>query len=271
MPILGIMASQISGHLATVPSAPTIGTVTRTSTTVVSIPFTAGATGGAAITSYVATSSPSISLSVTAGTSSPLTVTGTFAANTSYTFQIAAVNSVGTGAYSSSSNSVPVYYTVGGTGPGGGIVFYDAGSTLSWGRYMEAATSATSPAWSDNNLYQWSGVLSTAIGTTSTAIGTAYTNTSAMVAQSSTSPKAGTACRNYAGGGKSDWSLPSKDDLYQLYLQRATVGGFNTYWYWSSSESSATAVNGLDWNNGAQNTGNKSQSTYVAQRAIRYF
>lgn len=99
MPILGVVASSISGHL--LPGAPTINNpVIVTNATTVSIPFTAGT--GSGITSYVATSSPSISLSVT-GTTTPLTVTGAFAAGTAYSFQIAAVNSVGTGAYSTAS------------------------------------------------------------------------------------------------------------------------------------------------------------------------
>jgi hypothetical protein len=102
MPILGILASSKSGNL--VPSAPTIGTVTVTNSTTVSIPFTAGSSP-TPITSYVATSSPSIALTVS-GTTSPLTVTGAFASNTAYTFQIAAVNATGTGAYSSASNSI---------------------------------------------------------------------------------------------------------------------------------------------------------------------
>jgi hypothetical protein len=94
------------------PSAPTIGTVTVTNSTTVSIPFTVGSNGGYPITSYTVTSNPSISLSVS-GTSSPLTVTGAFAGNTSYTFTIAAVNANGASAPSSASNSVtPVLPTV---------------------------------------------------------------------------------------------------------------------------------------------------------------
>ena len=53
-------AASSSITATTVPQAPTIGTVTVTNATTVSVPFTAGATGGSAITSYVVTSSPSI-------------------------------------------------------------------------------------------------------------------------------------------------------------------------------------------------------------------
>lgn len=92
---------------ATVPSAPTIGTVTRISDTSVSIPFTPPASdGGSTITSYTVTSSPSVSLTVTGGTTSPLTATGTFAGGQAYTFTVRAVNIKGSGTASSASNSV---------------------------------------------------------------------------------------------------------------------------------------------------------------------
>ena len=98
-------SSSSSVTATTVPQAPTIGTASVTNSTTVSIPFTEGATGGSSITSYTATSSPSISLSVS-GTSSPLTVTGTFATSQAYTFTISAVNTNGTSSASSASNSV---------------------------------------------------------------------------------------------------------------------------------------------------------------------
>jgi len=94
---------------ATVPQAPTIGTVTRTSNTQIAIPFTAGATGGSAITSYTVTASPSVGDISVSGTTSPLTVTGTFAVGTEYTFSIVANNSYGTSISSSSSNALTVY------------------------------------------------------------------------------------------------------------------------------------------------------------------
>jgi len=40
----------------------------------------------------------------------------------------------------------------------------------------------------------------------------------------------------YNGGGKSDWFLPSKDELNALYSERALVGGLGDVSYWSSSQ-----------------------------------
>lgn len=155
----GGSSSASSSILATtVPQAPTIGTVTVTNSTTVSVPFTAGANGGKSTSSYTVTASPIVSdISTSAGTSSPLTVTGTFAGSTSYTFTIVATNTNGTSSASSVSNSVipnPVYslsqtfntsgtYTVpanksklaafvlsgGGGGGGGGSSSFSGGAT----------------------------------------------------------------------------------------------------------------------------------------------
>ena len=101
MPILG---NASSGGKGVVPSAPTVGTATVTNATTVSLSFTAPFSK-LPITSYTVTSSPSIALSTT-GTSSPVSVTGSFAYGTAYTFTIAAVSSAGTSSASSASNSI---------------------------------------------------------------------------------------------------------------------------------------------------------------------
>lgn len=86
----------------TVPQAPTIGTATAGNTTA-SVAFTAGATGGKAVSVYTATSSPG---SITGTNSvSPITVSG-LTNGTAYTFTVTATNANGTSTASSASNSV---------------------------------------------------------------------------------------------------------------------------------------------------------------------
>lgn len=125
-------SSFVNATATTVPQAPTVGTATRVSDTQVSLTFTANATGGSTITSYTIVSSPSISISTNAGTTSPRTATGTYASGISYTFTIAAVNTNGTSTASAASGSVmplqpppsSVEYVVvagGGTGSAGSM------------------------------------------------------------------------------------------------------------------------------------------------------
>jgi hypothetical protein len=273
MPLIGTSASQnIKSFLQ--PNAPTIGTATQVSATSASVTFTPSASGPAA-TSFSVTSSPS---GLTAsGASSPITVSG-LTTGTAYTFTVLASNGAGNSPASSSSNSVTPAYAVGDTGPGGGYIFYDAGSTLSWGRYLEAAKSTASPSWTDAQ-YQWSGNTTSSVST-SDAIGSGMANTLAMVAQSSTASRAGTVCRAYTGGGYSSsttgWFLPSLNELDTLYTYRVAAGmrtgvGGASY-YWSSSQNTYWANEAMMIyfaNRGTQGLLKSTPTVYV--RPIRAF
>jgi hypothetical protein len=166
---------------------------------------------------------------------------------------------------------------LGDIGPGGGKVFYvhdsgtfACGATLaSQCKYLEAAPTAGTNAWTEAR-YDWSDTQSW-IGETAqgTRVGSGYRNTEAMVAQRSTANKAGTIARAYRGPNNlSDWYLPSIDELWQLYIQRTTVG-FSTDGYWSSSEFSGNHAWYQSFANGAQNGSSKLNSFYV--RPVRAF
>ena len=93
-------------------------------------------------------------------------------------------------------------YNIGDTGPGGGIVFYKDLTKAVGQRYLEAAPNTWSEKAADPQTY--------------------WTNAKTIAAA-------------YTGGGKSDWFLPSQDQLNALYKKRSTVGGFASDLYWSST------------------------------------
>jgi hypothetical protein len=118
------LASQTSAAVTTLtptpPAAPTIGTVAGTTGSTVSIPYTAGAINGSAITGYTTTSSPSIALTLTsAATANPLTYSGNFVQGQAYTFSMTATNGAGTSSSSSASNSITPYAAA---SPAAGII-----------------------------------------------------------------------------------------------------------------------------------------------------
>jgi hypothetical protein len=86
---------------ASVPQAPTIGTATAGSSSA-TVAYTLGATGGSAITTRTATSTPG---SFTGTGTSPITVSG-LTNGTAYTFKVTATNAYGTSLESAASNSI---------------------------------------------------------------------------------------------------------------------------------------------------------------------
>ena len=169
---------------------------------------------------------------------------------------------------------------LGDTGPGGGKVFIVQTPTAAapW-RYMEAAPNTWSGGSADLQII-WCSVtdafvppLTAAPATprtiqTSTAIGAGYSNTQKMLLGCTFG--AANAAAAYNGGGKSDWHLPSKDEMNQLYLRRTTVGGLDGAAYWSSSEYGALGTWGQYFVDGNQLSYLKDGSA-VYVRPVRAF
>jgi hypothetical protein len=167
---------------------------------------------------------------------------------------------------------------VGDVGRGGGIVFYDAGTTKSWGRYLEAAIADVkvpvvisppsededSPHGQNDGRPQW-GCYVDAIffgPGAKTEIGSGLANTKKITDSNckgtDNSVSAASLAATDNGGGKTDWFLPSRDELNELckYARTQTTGdttkkcdslqtlrrGFAADYYWSSSEGNAVSA-----------------------------
>ena len=81
----------------------------------------------------------------------------------------------------------------------------------------------------------WANITTTETGATSKEIGSGRRNTDIIVAKLGDGNYAAKLCADLVLNGYSDWFLPSIDELYQIYLNKDKVGGFE-YWYWSSTE-----------------------------------
>ena len=199
----------------------------------------------------------------TKGVAGTVTITATQAATTKY-------------ASGSTSASIVTTndYNVGDLAPGGGTVFYDAGTPQSWGRYLVAAAtdyfaatnSTPYPTEVQWGCYNTADVRSSIVtGATDTAFGTGRANTGKILAACKETGIAADVARKYsttntagAPGAAGQWFLPSRDELNELckiYSNGRTdtglyassqdgctgsgnpTGGFSQYFcYWSSSE-----------------------------------
>ena len=151
---------------------------------------------------------------------------------------------------------------VGNTGPGGGRVFYDAGSEQSWGRYLEVAPSGWSGGAKDPST-AWCNVTNDSLRRSATdaiirnsigiEIGIGKNNTNMMVAGCSTG--SALVAQAYKGGGKSDWFLPSLGEIQALerfvsnnYAESDPLRkGFDPGVYWTSSERNDEGATSYYW------------------------
>jgi hypothetical protein len=188
-------------------------------------------------------------------------------ANTTYYVRAYATNSAGTAYGNMQTFSTSPNLSVGQQYQGGVIAYvfvtgdngYVAGETH--GLIVSSSNQSSGALW---------GCSGTSIsGAANTAIGTGLFNTSAIVSGCSSSNTAASLCFNLSSGGFSDWYLPSRDELNKLYLNKSVIGGFASYYYWSSSQISSLFSLCLDFSSGASATASKNNSFYV--RAVRKF
>ena len=162
---------------------------------------------------------------------------------------------------------------VGNTGPGGGIVFYVDLTRPAGSQYFEAAPLGAEVKRS----FATGGNNSIGVMGLGTAIGTGEQNTEDIVKQSGNvaATSAAVYCSELEFGGQTDWFLPSKDELVELYTKlyqaSPSLGSFTRAYYRSSSEVNQNEHIGITLNfaGGGLDYRSKTEEHYV--RPIRAF
>jgi hypothetical protein len=183
---------------------------------------------------------------------------------------------------------------VGDIGPGGGIVFYDAGKEEYWGRYLEMAPQSCEgvrypwrPAGNDKTVYTPQGDQTAAeLRVLAKGMGMGKVNTRIITMALGAGKYAAKYAEDLVCNGRDDWFLPSKDELDTAYNRLAQnrvgskdtpIGGFNKGYYWTSTDyNNATAwsqyfMDGQQFDRVQTMDGNKTPPTPFRVRAIRAF
>ena len=165
----------------------------------------------------------------------------------------------------------------------GGIVFYvdETGERGLVAALEDLTDGATDPwGWGFNG-YEWGCYGESVNGADGQAIGTGYQNTLDVVNQGCTSRNGGITAAQAALdaeiNGYSDWYLPSKDELIEMYNiignggSEGNIGEFgDDGWpYWSSSEFNIYDAWDVDFNDGGSSYTSEKHTNRV--RVIRAF
>jgi len=238
-----------------VPDAPTIGTATTTSTTTLSIAFTAPTNvGGGAITSYLATAKKTSdgTLVNTSGTGSPIVITGLTAVP--YTVTVVAINSFGPSASSAASNSItPALPAIGAAFEGG----YFAGQISTAGTGVANFNLVVGPlASAENSRKQYKTTNTSTSGTSSVIDGPA--NSAAM---NNASHPAAFFCEGLTIGGYSDWYMPAQNELEICYYNLKPTTSVNNTGYGTNVNAVPARASNYTGGTPAQTTATNFRST----------
>ncbi len=120
--------------------------------------------------------------------------------------------------------------SIGQKGQGGGIVFYDKGEVTDGWRYLEIASNdqSTGAIWGCENVSP---------AAYNSSLGGGLDNTNAIATSCSDQNSAAKICYNLVLNNKSDWYLPSSEELMMAYqnIHLKNNGNFNLVYYWTSN------------------------------------
>ncbi len=124
---------------------------------------------------------------------------------------------------------------------------------------------------------QWYNGTFTVTGATGTAIGTGQVNSTAIVNNQGAGTYAAQLCNDLSLSGYSDWFLPSKDEMNEVYVNRVVInativeigGIILSNSYWTSTEWNLNLGWFQSFSNGFQ--GGTSKTSTIKVRAIRAF
>jgi hypothetical protein len=127
-------------------------------------------------------------------------------------------------------------YSIGDTGPAGGIIFYDKGRYFDGWRYLEVAPAVTE--YKDNTGFPSSRLYSEI---TDRSLGAGLRNTRIYLERFRVNNVTGNTplhfCDDLVYNGFADWYLPSLDELLRIYalLSDSRTAGFQRVKYWTST------------------------------------
>lgn len=167
--------------------------------------------------------------------------------------------------------------TIGDTGPGGGVVFFDAGSVQPWGRYLEVAPE-------DLAATQF-GCTGTVLEVANSDLGGGFGNSFEVSSSFCSNNTAAQLAYTYRLAGSTGWYLPSKVELNELckYANNQPTGdtktpctkgaslraSFSPTFYWSSTQIDANFASYQSFVTGQQFRYGKPATAVV--RPIRAF
>tara|TARA_R110002012_G_scaffold321857_1_gene551910 strand:- start:3558 stop:4475 length:918 start_codon:yes stop_codon:yes gene_type:complete len=151
----------------------------------------------------------------------------------------------------------------------GGIIFYidETG--------QHGLVAALEDLEGTSGIYEWGCIYTNILGADGQNIGTGYQNTLDIVGGCSQISIAASEALAYELEGYNDWYLPSLNELQEMYSTigidwaEGNSGGFETNWYWSSSEQSDTKAWLVYFDDGSTHTDHKYSTGGV--RVIRSF
>ncbi len=193
-----------------------------------------------------------------------------------------------------SSGDAATVCNVGDIGPGGGIVFYDAGKEEYWGRYLEIAPQSCEgvrypwrPTNNSKTIYKdTEGQTASELRVLAKGIGMGKVNTRIITLALGAGKYAAKYAEDLVCNGRDDWFLPSKDELDTAYNRLAQnrvgskdtlIGGFNKGYYWTSTDyNDKTAwsqyfMDGQQFDRVQTMDGNRTPPNPFRVRAIRAF